>query len=158
MTSKIAVMITAANLNNKAATDEVGKRLTQVFAEDEVYHLEPSNGRDTAAAFDWIVISRIADALGIASALWTIYEKTIRPFKRGADDNQGLCIMIDPEHGIQWFLGKEFKDREVFIKDFVARVAEYEKTDEAGHVLNETVKEVRIGTIWVRKDKGKPSG
>ncbi len=149
--TRIAIKVAAANLTDRTKGDEVGNRLLQFFAEAEVYHLEPPKGREVVAAFDWIVISRIADTLGIASALWLIYDKIIRPLKHGAKDDQGLYVMIDAEHGLQWFLGKDIKDREVFVKDFVAKVSQYQRTDEAGRVFTQTVREIQVSEMWVKR-------
>lgn len=148
---KIALKISPANLRGVSADDEVGKRLLQAFAHADYYHLEPPKGGHFGAAIDWIIIAQIADVLGIASALWLVYDEIIRPLKRSKDDEQGLYVAIDPQRGLQWFLGKDFKDREVFIRDFVAKVTEYQRTDDAGHVLTETVREIQASEMWVKK-------
>ena len=151
MINKIALKISPANLYNIAKGDEVGKRLLQTFPHADRYHLEPPKGGHFKAAIDWIIIAQIADVLGIASALWLVYDEIIRPLKRGKDDDQGLYVAIDPEHGLQWFLGKDFKDREVFVKDFVAKVTEYQRTDDAGRVFTETIREIQVSEVWVKK-------
>jgi hypothetical protein len=151
MTSKIALKLSPANLYDTTKGDEVGKCLLRTFARADVYHLEPPKGSHFKAAIDWIVIAQIADILGIASALWLVYDEMIRPLKRGKDDEQGLYVVIDPEHGLEWFLGKDFKDREVFVKDFVAKVTEYQRTDDAGHIFTETVREIQANEVWVKK-------
>jgi hypothetical protein len=151
MSDRIPLKITSANLFDTAKADEVGERLLQAFSGADVYHLEPPKGRHFKAAIDWIVIAQIADVLGIASALWLVYDEIIRPLKHGKEDDKGLYVVIDPEHGLEWFLGKDFKDRELFMKDFVAKVTQYQRTDDSGRILTETVTEVQADEIWVKK-------
>ncbi len=151
MANRIALKIAAANIRDSKKADEVGESLQRTFIDAEVYHLEPPKDRLVAAAIDWIIISQVADILGIASALWGIYDGIIRPLKRGKEDEQGLYVAIDPEHGLDWFLGKDFKHKDVFVKDFVARVTEYQHTDDAGHVFTKTVREIQAGEIWIKK-------
>lgn len=147
--NQIALQIAGANLSNQESTDDVGRKLLQQLPESDIYHLEPPTGSIGAGALDWTIISQVADLAGIASALWLVYAEVIRPLKAGKNDDKGLLVVLDLNKDLKWFLGRDFDDRDAFVKDFVTKVSHYQMTDEAGRTFTKTVIETQAADHWV---------
>jgi hypothetical protein len=180
MANKIAIQFSGVNLPGEVL-DEMTRLLADLPKHVDLYHLEPPEEPPSSteepipedpaiiilrkrrfyAAFDWTIVAAIADVVGIASFLWLLYEKVIMPRRREEQvhdaytiptENEGLYISIDPEKGLQWFLGKDYTDREAFITDFQVKFSEYHQTDEANEKFDGIAADIRISGLWKLKN------
>ncbi|OFW14930.1 MAG: hypothetical protein A3F69_03765 [Acidobacteria bacterium RIFCSPLOWO2_12_FULL_66_10] len=148
--TKLALKIAGTNLGDAELADLLGRRLIETFRDSRVYHLEPREGIRVKAAIDWIILSRVADVAGIASLLWLLFEKVIRP-RKTMENQMGLLVAIDQERGLQWLLGQDLSEREAFISDFVSKVSEFQCTERAQVVFRETTADLETSDIWISK-------
>lgn len=147
---ELPLMITVANAENSQMADEVYaniERQLEDFPNAECYRLE--GGPNTRAAIDFVAVLSIASGIAsIASLVWTAYDFMRKRHKRTADSF--LYVVLDPSKGIEWRLGKDILDREVFIKDFEAKVRAYVGNGE-GQASQTFISEVRASELWIRK-------
>jgi len=104
------------------------------------------------AALDWAIIAYIADVAGIASAIWLVYEK-VKDRNKNKEGIKGIYVDIDSEHGLHWLIGKDIKDKEIFIKDFTAKVSLFKASDHAGVLFERKVMQIKTGGVWVHKNR-----
>jgi hypothetical protein len=153
---KTLIGITVANANNVDTCDVVdfleanNKNFT-------AYSLAPApKGSIRAAAFDCAIILNIAgDIASIAGLLWMAYDKFFAN-KKTQSDNSGIIIYfaLQRDKPVQFWLGGQYKNKDVFVKDFTQSVDEMLDTtdpDEHNQLVAETMKNTNQ---WVpRKPK-----
>lgn len=116
------------------------------------YKFEPKGF--AAAAIDYILILGIVGSTAsIASLLWTAYEKFIGSKKRDKADSAGLFISLDVEAGSDsmFWIGKDYADKELFIRIFSKKLAEFKETNRASEVYKETLEEIGNSENWIQR-------
>ena len=114
------------------------------------YKFEPKGL--AAAAIDYVLILGIVGSTAsIASLLWIAYEKFIGSKKRDKADSAGLFISLDVEGGsdFMFWIGKDYVDKELFIRIFSKKLAEFKETNRASEVYKETLEEIGNSENWI---------
>jgi hypothetical protein len=149
MDKQLALKISVANPTCGFEVSEVYDELENELLNAEVYRLEST--KVTFVAIEFVaILGDVGSVASIAAFLFYIYDTRIRPKKRNQKDTCGLYIAIDPENGLQWWLGKDFLNKTEFIKDFTMKVEKYLNTDRSGTVYEQIKVEVS-GKDWIRR-------
>ncbi len=149
MDKQLALMVTVVNPTYGLEVSEVYDELEKQLPGAEIYCLDSS--KVTAAAIEFIaLLSVVGSVASIAGVLWYVYDTKIRPKKKGQDDTCGLYIVIDPEMGLHWWIGKDFLDKNEFIRDFTIKVEKYMRMERSGEIY-ERIKFEVCGDIWIRR-------
>lgn len=113
----------------------------------------PSSG--IKAALDWQgILGTAADLLAFASFLWAAYEHYVKP-KRDGDQTTTkpfLFISLRRQDGksVQFAIGEEFKNKELFIEQFTRQVTELRVTSGAEEDGPSVLSELTQNEDWVR--------
>ncbi len=148
---ELPVMICVANPEDSESADQVYSEIEQGLEESsasECYRLDRRQG--VAAAIEFVtILGRVADIASIAALLWMAYDKVMAR-RRSRQRESFLYVAVDPEKGLHWSLGKDFTDKDVFIKDFTAKVTSHVQQDEHGRPSRTFTAEVRGSGMWIR--------
>jgi len=145
------------NCTDRDKTDELLDYLVNMLKEIELYKLKPKPGSLTATAFDWqIMIGTTASIYTIGQALWYAYRKFIKPIReKNQNSSTDLYINIRTEDMKfeEFMIGKNFKDKESFLKAFGESVKKLEEepfNPEKMHIIKN---EIQKSETWVHIKK-----
>jgi len=118
-----------ANVNQSLDPDELYSFIESHADNINTFWLDPekTRGRHVSAAIDYIaLLNTVGSVASIAALLWFAYDKFIGKMKSSERDDAGLYISIQKPDGSRYdfWLGREYKDREIFIEEFTERVEE----------------------------------
>ncbi len=105
------------------------------------------------AALDWLAIlegaASIAAVKLFAKILWATYKKFIKPLKDKGRDNSFLYVVIENEKKefVQFALGKDYQDEEIFVRDFTEKVERIRVVSDSAEIEIEK-REIKISEIW----------
>ena len=141
-----------ANTNGAGKTKDLLSYLSDEVEGLDLYYLQPSPGMK--AAIDWqAILATSASLVAVARGLWAAYEKFIKPLRdRDPKSTAGLFIQVREKDGrsTQFFVGPEYKDKDVFIQTFTERVETLRVVqDDKGNQRGLRDEIERSGT-WVR--------
>lgn len=142
-----------ANLSGTAKTEDLLEFLGREAESLELYRLRPQEGSINAAC-DWqAILGTSADALAVAGALWAAYQKFVKPIRdRNRMSNAGLFVQVNDNgrRSMQFTLGKEYLDKEVFIQRFSESVVVLREVTNADGEKTEIRQELERSDVWVR--------
>lgn len=118
----------------------------------ETYQLDAN--RVTVAAIDYVIIlGSLGSVASIAALLWMAYEKFIAPKKRKKEDTSGIYIHIDSEEGnpLEFWLGNEFKEKDLFIECFTKKVTEFADMKRTQEIYTKTKIELESSGRWIHR-------
>ncbi len=130
---------TVANAHNgfdsKEVYDELEEKLNGVEVKSFKATSDSSLGGACIDYSVWVPVAlSVADSLfSIASNIYDVYTLKILPHEN-KNKNVGLFISIGPENGINFMLGNEYKDKNMFIKDFKLKVISQTETRRNGTI------------------------
>jgi hypothetical protein len=123
--------------------------------EFETFSLKPKEpGTFRHAAFDYtVILSAMGSVASIAALLWMAYDKFIAPKKSRQYDDAGLYIGIrKPDSSVvDFWIGREHSDKDIFIKDFTAKVTAIHETGGDDDFYSEAEAEIKHTGIWVKR-------
>jgi hypothetical protein len=144
-----------ANCPQDVDSAELMQFIDNADGEFETFSLAPKKpGTIRAAAFDYAVILNAAGSVAsIAALLWMAYDKFIAPKKKSLYDDAGLYIVIRKPDGsvIDFLIGREYADRDIFIEDFTEKITAIHKSDDDLGFYAESEAEIKYSEIWVRR-------
>ena len=151
MSEPIALQMTLANCGTIKNANSLYDYIESKVDGIETYQI--NTRANIAAAIDFIIVlGAVGSIASIASLLWIAYEKYIAPKKHDKDDTAGIYIVLNKPDGThaEFWIGNQYKNKDVFIKDFTA-VAEECRKSRTSLELTESKIEFRKSNIWVRR-------
>ncbi|MCL0091810.1 hypothetical protein M1N59_00905 [Dehalococcoidales bacterium] len=150
--AKEIVKVSLGDRSKKMDTvrDEIYGLIRDRIEDAEVYSLAPAPpGTIMGAGVDILILLYSAGAIAsLANLFWTVYEKLIAP-KKPQKSDAGIIVSINPEGDLIFWIGKDYKDKEVFVTVFTEKVLRFWSTDEAKQMSNQYMMEVKSG-LWVK--------
>jgi hypothetical protein len=125
----IAIQMALANVG-----DSVDAAAVYAFIEAETDGIEtyipapPPPGMSRKAAVDFaLVLTDAAQISTLAYVLWQAYDRFIAPRKSPKDD-AGIYLVIPTDHGalMELWIGNQYRDRDLFVKEFTVKVESIE--------------------------------
>jgi hypothetical protein len=152
MSNQIVLKAALANLHSQMNPEEVYQFVESRAEDIEAYHPDPQKGGK--AAVDWIMILNVAGSIAsLAALLWMAYEKFIASRKANDEDTAGIYIVIEKPDGTlaEFWIGREYRDRDIFIKDFTTEISLLRENPEARELIERNVQELRGAGYWIRR-------
>lgn len=155
MSNPLALQIALANLgylNDKPDIEEIYNFIESEIVNIETYQLDSK--KVSAAAIDYVILLGVVGSVAsIASILWMTYEKFIAPKKANDKDNSGIYITMRKPDGslIEFWIGNEYKNRDIFIKDFTHEVSNFKESGDSIQHFHETSIEVKNSGHWIQR-------
>lgn len=130
MTVELIVGGALANCGRDASTDEFLQLLIRETPDLAIFRFRPRpRPVDVRAALDWqAVLGTGANLLAFAGVLWKAYEHYVKPKLARSDDTPKPFLFINLRRPdgtfVQFTLGNEYKDKEIFVEQFTRHVTE----------------------------------
>lgn len=142
------LIISGALSNVSGVTNEEFLRfLSKNLPEAQFYQLTGVS----KAALDWrIILHDVGAAASIAALLWTAYTSLIEPTKPGPKSDAGIYIVIGDEESQRFWIGKDYKKKEVFIDTFTKEVKQITETKSGKQKIKREIKETKETRFWIR--------
>ncbi len=150
----VAIQMAVAN-----ADDLVDPAAIYAFIEGQTSDIEtyvpapPPPGVIRAGGVDFAMVLDVAGSIAsLASVLWHAYDKFIAP-RRAATSNAGLVFMIRTDDSLvaSFWVGNHYRDRDLFIEEFTAKLEAVRRSERDGEATDRVVAEVRLSGQWVRR-------
>ena len=150
----VAVQLAVANILDRVEPEEV-----YAFIETEGEGIvtyaaaPPPPGSIQNVACDFmLVLSAAGSVASLASLLWLAYEKFIAG-KKTERPNAGIVLTIPRDDGppVTFWIGHQHKDRDLFVRDFTARVDAIRESNEGGKSTEQVSVEVKFAGRWIRR-------
>ena len=155
MKSPIAIQISVANVGSLIKPEELYDFIERNTADVKSYYLDASRAKGhVLAAIEYVMIlSAVGSVASIASLLWMAYDKFIAEKKRNPDDTAGLYIAIEHPDGTlyQFWLGNEYKDRELFIEEFTEKMESLRDDERVAEFTHQKIQELEALDLIVRR-------
>jgi len=151
MNQSLVIKISETGGGGRSEPDKFGNELQELFEEAELYYQQPQPGKIYAESIAWIIISRVADIAGIASALWVLYEKV----KQRTNAAKSIYINIDNISGAHWLPGKNVTDRDAFVHEFITKLTVLKESGRLDIIFDQTIDRISIDDSWVAKGDDK---
>jgi hypothetical protein len=158
MASELIVGGALANCGRKAPTDEFLEMLVRETPDHAAFRFRPRPRPGglviKAALADWLaILGTGADLLAFAGVLWAAYERYVKPKRERSDGTLKPFLFISLRRSdgdfIQFALGNEHKDKDVFIETFTRQVTELRAVSGA-EGESTLLSEVSENEDWVR--------
>jgi hypothetical protein len=137
-------------------SDELIQLLLLHTRELEIFRLRPPEpGFERKAAFDWrAIVGTGADLLAFGELLWAAYERFVKPRLerrsiKGFEPRLIIVIGRSNDRYVEFSLGTDFQDKDVFVEHFERTVSELRDLPE-GDREGERIAEVTRSESWVR--------
>lgn len=132
MTTALRLGGALANCGREVGTDDFLQILADNAPELELYRLIPRSG--IKAALDWqAILTTVASAYTIGSAVWEAYERLVKPRLERDPDFAGFVIVTVRGAGrdsAQFVINREYESREAFLDDFTRQVGMLRLSDD----------------------------
>jgi len=146
----LVIKIAEAGAGGREFSHEFGDQVFEIFTNADIYHYQSPREGVFGVVLDWAIITYISDIAGIASAIWLVYEN-VKNRNKNKEGIKGIYVDIDSEHGLHWLIGKDIKDKDIFINDFTERVSKFQASDSAGVMFERKVTQIKTRGVWVHK-------
>jgi hypothetical protein len=151
----VPVYVALANAPTGADAEAIVQFLEANSGDFETYTLSPPPpGYTLKAAFDYVLWLKVAaSAATMARLLWMAYDKFIAPKVNGSHDGAHIYVVIPKPDGrnAEYRIDNLQSDKEVFVHDFEATVAELQKAPGARKASTEAEAEIKHSGMWVRR-------
>lgn len=156
MISQLIIGGALANCGRDAPTDEFLQMLVRETTDLAAFRFQPKPrpGIGIKAALDWqAILGTGADILAFAGVLWAAYERYVKP-KIGqikGPHKPFLVINLRRQDGtfVQFSLGNEHKNKEIFIEQFSRQVTELRIVSDAED-QSTLISQISESEDWVR--------
>jgi len=117
-------------------------KVTKFQDKDGIFYLPSISG----AGFDiYLIIHTIGSIASIASLLWLAYKEYIE----SKHPKGGLYISVgEEEDKVDLHVGKDFKDKDIFIKTFTQKISKIMDSKDVKHYYNNTILEIKSSDVW----------
>lgn len=156
MINPVPLQIALANVHPAVDADELYRFIESHSDNVHTYWIDPTKarGRHVRASVEYIVVllGAIGSVASIASLLWQAYDKFIVQ-KKCNNNTAGLNISIEfPDRTrYNFWLGNEYKDRDIFIEEFSNKV-EMLQADPNGEIKAvEVLSSIIHEDLWTRR-------
>lgn len=147
------IQVALANVSREVSTDDLLRFLANEVPKGAFFKFQPPPGGIAAATFDFRAILYDTAAIAtIATALWGVYDKFIRPIHDKAHgSNSAIVIQMKNEVGEsdQFIIGGDIKDKEILIKRFQDS-AKRLNLDSPKNVPREELEEIQSSGYWIK--------
>jgi hypothetical protein len=155
MKHTIPLQMALANVNQNVDPDEFYRFIEAQADNIRTYWVDPekARGRHVCAAIEYIILlGAVGSVASIASLLWLAYDKFIGQ-KKTKGDTAGLYISIEfPDRNrYNFWLGNEYKDRDIFIEEFSNTVEKLQNDPGAGKKTDEVLSSIIHEDLWTRR-------
>jgi len=142
-----------ANTRGAVSTEEFLNFLSLQIPNIQFYQLRPRPKTITFAAIDWqAILTTAASIIYIGEALWKAYKKFIKPIReKNPNSSADLYIHIktEKEKSEQFMIGKNFDNKDAFIKAFEASVKKLGQQSINEKKMYVCKEEIRKSDIWI---------
>lgn len=156
MSSALIVSGALANCGRDAPTQEFLETIAREAPGLAVFQFRPRPrpGMGAKAALDWqAVLGTAADLLAFAGVIWAAYERYVKPKREQSSGTQRPFLFISFRRAdgsfVQFALGEQHKDKEVFIEHFTRQLSELRESS-VGEPDEELLTEISKTEDWVR--------
>jgi predicted nucleotidyltransferase len=154
----VPLQVSLANVHQKVKPEGIYSFIETHADNIQTFWLDPEKvrARRICAAIEYlIVLGAIGSVASIASLLWAAYEKFIGQRKKSKDDDAGLYISIEHPDGTRYnfWIGKEYKDREIFIQEFTKKVEEVREHPDTPMKTKEVISKIIHEDIWSQRKR-----
>lgn len=149
MSQPLLISGALANVGGDVTTEDLLNFLSKHLSEAEFYKITEV----TAAALDWrVVLQDTAAITTIASALWLGYTAIVAPTKKEPDSSAGIYIVVGNagDENSQFWIGNEYKDKDIFIENFTKRVKEVTETENSQGEITREILETEESSHWLK--------
>jgi|GEM_PF-3353345 len=149
MSQPLLISGALANVGGAVTTEEFLNYLSKHIPEAELYKITGV----TVAAFDWrAILYDTAAVATIASALWLGYTELIAPTKSDPKSAAAIYIVIgNPEdENSQFWIGNEYKNKDIFVYNFNKRVKKIIETENAQGEIEREIMETEKSSHWLK--------
>jgi hypothetical protein len=157
MKHPIPLQMALANVKHGVVAPDEFYSFIESHAEDvHTFWLDPekTRGRVVGAAIEYLVIlGAVGSVASIAALLWMAYDKFIGKKKKSEKDDAGLYISIEYPEGTRYnfWLGKDYKDRDIFIEEFTEKVEELQNHPDAASKTEEVIASIIHEDLWTQR-------
>jgi hypothetical protein len=128
-------------------TEELLRFLSERLPDAELYKLCGVS----AAALDWRGIFHDAGAASsIAGLLWMAYVEIVEPKKQDPKSDAGIYVVLGKDESQQFWIGKDYRVKKVFIKRFTKEVERIMETENRKGEIAREIEETRESNLWIR--------
>ena len=146
MTETLLVSGALANVHG-IKNEELLHFLSQNLPDAEFYQLTGAS----AAAIDWRGIFRdTGAAASIAALLWMAYVEIVEPTKKEQESDAGIYVVLGNEESQQFWIGKDFRDRDIFVQTFSKEWQRITETENERKRIELEIEETRESKSWIR--------
>ncbi len=150
----VAIELAVVNAAGRVQPEGVYTFIEAAAEDIETYILAPPPpGVIRAAAVDFVLILGVAGSIAsLASILWLAYDKLIAP-QKPRNGNAGLVLMLRGDDGSlnSLWIGNQYRDRDLFIQKFTAKVEAARNAGSNGASTERVVNQVKFSGHWVRR-------
>ena len=156
MKHPVPLQMALANVNQRVDLDEIYGFIESHADNIQTFWLDPEKTRGglVAAAIEYIVLlSAVGSVASIAALLWMAYDKFIGQKKTSNEDDAGLYISVQHPDGTRYnfWLGKEYKDRDIFIEEFTEKVEELQEHPDTPAKTEELMASIVHDDLWTQR-------
>ena len=151
MSKPIALHVALADCGSGVQAEDVWNFIESRGQGFETYQLDAR--RVSHAAIEYIVLLGAAGSVAsLAALLWMAYDKYIAS-KKTPDDAAGIYLAIRKPDGsvVDFWIGKGYQDRDVFIGEFTRTISDFRSSAKADSDFEKTEQEVRLSGLWIRR-------
>lgn len=156
MKHPVPILMTLPNLNRRVEPDVIYSFIESNAENINTFWIDPekTRGRLVAASIEYVILlGVIGSVASIASLLWMAYDKFIGQKKQSNNDDAGLYISIEYPDGTQYnfWLGKEYKNRKIFIQEFTKRVTELQEHPDTPTKTKKVISSIVHEDLWTQR-------
>jgi len=138
-----------ANVRGAVDTEQLLKFLAEEAPGVDFYKATGVMG----AAIDWRgILQDAATVATIAGLLFTAYTTLIEPGKKDPKSDAGIVVVVQEkgDKPVQFWIGKDYKDREIFIEEFTKEVTRIRKSEEGPSTQEQIIEETKRSGYWIK--------
>lgn len=152
MANPVAIQIALANLSGRVSSEVIYNFIESASDNIETYELDST--KVSAAAIEYVVLLSVAGSIAsLATLLWMVYDKFIAPTKRSSSDEAGIYVVLRRPDGnlVEFFIGKDYKDRDIFIEDFKTTITELRNSSDYLPEYQKVILEIQRTGLWIKR-------
>ena len=156
MKHPVPLQMALANVKQRVDPDEIYGFIESQAENIQTFWLDPekARGRMVGAAIEYVaLLAAVGSVASVASLLWMAYDRFIAPKKTSEEDDAGLYISIQHPDGTRYefWLGKEYKDRDIFIEEFTQKVEEIQEHPDTPSNTEKLMASVVQEDLWTQR-------
>lgn len=150
--NRVAIDVSFANISGPFDPEDVLEFIEREASGIETYIRPPvPTGAIQAGAVDFVLVLTVGGSIAsLASVLWSAYERFIAR-RKAPSKNTGLILTIRTDDGsaATFWVGEEYRDRDLFVKDFSAKLETTRRSQVDDSATEHRL--VEFSRHWVRR-------